>query len=83
MIKETKNNNIISFPKKKTKLHREVEAIIFAAEEPLDIDTIEKRVGSSNNIKKILENLQEEYSTRGVNLICSSNKWRTRWQKRC
>ena len=64
MIKETKNNNIISFPKKKTKLHREVEAIIFAAEEPLDIDTIEKRVGSNNNIKywKIYKKntLQEE-----------------------
>jgi len=75
MTKETKNNNVISFPKKKTKLHREVEAIIFAAEEPLDIDTIEKRVGSNNNIRKILENLRDEYSTRGINLICSSNKW--------
>ena len=74
MNKESKNNNIISFPKKKNKLHREVEAIIFAAEEPLDIETIERRVGN-NNIKKILENLQEEYSTRGINLICKANKW--------
>tara|TARA_Y100001970_G_scaffold104227_1_gene130590 strand:+ start:7262 stop:7948 length:687 start_codon:yes stop_codon:yes gene_type:complete len=75
MIKDNKKNNIISFPKKKTKLHREVEAIIFAAEEPLDIDTIEKRIGSSNNIKKILEDLQSEYSTRGINLVFKSNKW--------
>ena len=74
MNKESKNNNIISFPKKKNKLHREVEAIIFAAEEPLDIETIERRVGN-NNIKKILENLQEEYSTRGIYLICKANKW--------
>tara|TARA_A100001011_G_scaffold399060_1_gene506030 strand:- start:2551 stop:3237 length:687 start_codon:yes stop_codon:yes gene_type:complete len=74
MNKESKNNNIISFPKKKNKLYREVEAIIFAAEEPLDIETIERRVGN-NNIKKILENLQEEYSTRGINLICKANKW--------
>ena len=74
MNKESKNNNIISFPKKKNKLHREVEAIIFAAQEPLDIETIERRVGN-NNIKKILENLQEEYSTRGINLICKANKW--------
>ena len=75
MSKENKKNNIINFPKKKTKIEREVEAIIFAAEEPLDIETIEKRVGSNSNIKKILENLKIEYSLRGINLICKSNKW--------
>ncbi len=75
MKKEKKNNNIIHFPNKKTRLEREVEAIIFAAEEPLDIETIEKRVGTRTNIKKILEKLQEEYSQRGINLISLSNKW--------
>ncbi len=68
-------NNIIDFPKKKSKLEREVEAIIFSAEEPLDIETIEKRVGTRSNIKKILHNLQKEYSGRGINLVCVSNKW--------
>ena len=55
-----KNNkdNIISYPQKKSKLEKEVEAIIFAAEEPLDIQTIEQRVGTRSNIK-ILENLQK------------------------
>ena len=75
MKKNKKKNNIINFPRKKNKLEREVEAIIFAAEEPLDIETIEKRVGSTNNIKKILENLQEDYSERGINLVSKSNKW--------
>ena len=75
MEKNKKKNNIINFPRKKSKLEREIEAIIFAAEEPLDIETIEKRVGSTNNIKKILENLQKEYSQRGINLVCVSNKW--------
>ena len=51
-----KDNNIIKFPKKQSKLERQIEAIIFAAEEPLVIETIEKRVGTSSNIKKILEN---------------------------
>ena len=69
------NNNIIKFPNKKSKLEREVEAIVFAAEEPLDIETIEERVGSSRDIKKILFKLQEEYSSRGINLVCISNKW--------
>ena len=75
MSKSNKKNNIINFPRKRTKLEREVEAIIFAAEEPLDIETIEKRVGSTTNIKKILDNLQDDYSERGINLVCKSNKW--------
>ena len=75
MQKDRKNNNIISFPKKKSKLERELEAIIFAAEEPLDIDTIEKRLGTNSGVKKALENLQSEYSTRGINLVFKSNKW--------
>ena len=75
MDKGKKKNNIINFPNKKSKIEREIEAIIFAAEEPLDLETIEKRVGTSSNIKKILENLQKEYSSRGINLIFKSNKW--------
>ena len=70
-----KDYNIIKFPKKQSKLERQIEAIIFAAEEPLDLETIEKRVGTSSNIKKILENLQKEYSLRGINLVCVSDKW--------
>ena len=70
-----KDYNIIKFPKKQSKLERQIEAIIFAAEEPLDVETIEKRVGTSSNIKKILENLQKEYSLRGINLVCVSDKW--------
>jgi len=75
MEKNKKINNVINFPKKKSKLERQVEAIIFAAEEPLDIETIEKRIGVNSGVKKILENLQQEYLTRGINLICKSNKW--------
>ena len=41
----------------------------------MDLETIEKRVGSRSNIKKILENLQKDYSDRGINLIYKSNKW--------
>ena len=74
-MKKNKEHNIINFPQKKTKLEKEVEAIIFAAEEPLDIETIEERIGTRSNIKKILENLQNEYANRGINLVCVSNKW--------
>ena len=53
MNNDKKKDNIINFPKKKSKLEREVEAIIFAADEPLDIETIEDRVGTNANLKKI------------------------------
>ena len=70
-----KRNNIISFPSAPTKLERQVEAILFSASEPLDIETIEKRVQTNVNIKKILENIKEVYKNRGINLICIKNKW--------
>ena len=70
-----KKNNIISFPSSPTKLERQVEAILFAASEPLDVETIEKRIQTSSNIKKILENIKKLYKTRGINLVCIKNKW--------
>ena len=70
-----KINNIVKFPKNSNKLERQVEAILFAASEPLDVETIEKRVQSTSNIKKILTNLQSDYSSRGVNLVCIKEKW--------
>ena len=74
--KKTKNkNNIISFPTSVSKLERQVEAILFAASEPLDLETIEKRVQTNTNIKKILDKIKDSYKTRGVNLVCLKNKW--------
>ncbi len=75
MNKNKNISNIISFPKHKTKLERQIEAIIFAADEPLDIETIQQRVGKSKDVEKILLKLQKEYSSRGINLVCISNKW--------
>ena len=76
MIKKNKKNtNIIKFPRNITKLERQVEAILFAAVEPLDLETIEKRLQTSTNIQKILENIQVDYQNRGINLICIKNKW--------
>ena len=70
-----KKNNIINFPSTPTKLERQVEAILFAASEPLDIETIEKRLQTSANIKKILDGIKEIYKNRGINLVCIKNKW--------
>ena len=70
-----KKNNIIDFPSAPTKLERQVEAILFAASEPLDIETIEKRLKTTSNLEKILKNLQEIYKKRGINLVCIKKKW--------
>ena len=74
-MKNKKKNNVIDFPTAPTKLERQVEAILFAASEPLDIETIEKRLRTQSDIKKILENLQNIYKKRGINLVCIKHKW--------
>jgi len=70
-----KNDNIVNFPSKLTSIEKEIEAIIFAAAEPLDVDTIESKLSKKINIQKSLEKLQNEYSNRGINLVCISKKW--------
>ena len=74
-IKKKSPNNIVSFPKKLNNGEREVEAIVFAALEPLDVDTIRSKITKKINVLKTLEKLQIEYSTRGINLVCISNRW--------
>ena len=73
--KVEKKSNIVKFPSNLTPIEKEIEAIIFAAAEPLDIDTIESKLSKKINIEKILDKLQLEYSNRGINLVCISKKW--------
>jgi len=68
-------DNVVNFPSKLTDAEREIEAIIFAAAEPLDLDTIESKLSKKTETLKTLEKLQKEYSNRGINLVCISNKW--------
>ena len=77
MIKKEKitKDNIVKFPSKLTDLDKEIEAVIFAAAEPLDIDTIESKITKKGSVAKSLEKLQQEYSQRGINLVCIKDKW--------
>jgi segregation and condensation protein B len=72
-----KKNNIklLKFPNKSNSVERQVEAILFAAAEPLDEETIKERLNTKTSIMKILESLKSQYQNRGINLICISNKW--------
>ena len=77
MIKKKikKKDNIISFPSKLSSIEKEVEAIVFAAAEPLDVATIESKISKKADIEKVLLKLQSEYLERGINLVCISKKW--------
>ena len=73
--KNKNKTNVITFPSNVSKIERQVEAILFSASEPLDIETIEKRVQSNSDIKKILEKIKDTYKNRGINLVCIRNMW--------
>ena len=74
-MNKPKKNNVVNFPSNLTESEREVEAILFAAAEPLDVDTIDSKISKKNDVLKILKKLQHSYSNRGFNLVCISNKW--------
>ena len=71
-----KKNNIVKFPENKiSDQEKEIEAILFASNIPLDIGSIEEKITKKNNVEKALNKLQLFYSNRGINLVCISNKW--------
>jgi segregation and condensation protein B len=73
--KNKDKNNVISFPSNVSKLERQVEAVLFSAAEPLDIETIENRVQTTSNLTKVLEKIKDNYKNRGFNLVCIKGKW--------
>ena len=74
-MNKIKNLKVLKFPTNVSSSEREVEAILFAAEEPLDIETIQSKIKKKINVIKILELLKKQYENRGVNLICIADKW--------
>ena len=73
-MKKNKKNNVVNFPSNLSSGEREVEAILFAAAEPLDIDTIESKLSKNINVEKVLNKLKDTYSSRGINLVCISKR---------
>ncbi len=74
-MNKLKKDNIVNFPSTLSVGEKEIEVILFAAAEPLDIDTIESKVSKKINVLKILKKLENIYKNRGINLVCISNKW--------
>ena len=76
-----KNLKILNFPTSVVESERQIEAILFAAEEPLDIETIKSRMSKKANIEKSLSSLELQYKNRGFNLVCIVGKWSFRTSK--
>ena len=74
-MNKLKKDNVVSFPSKMSEIEREIEAVLFAAAEPLSVETIESKISKNTDVLKILNKLQNHYSNRGINLVCISNKW--------
>ena len=74
-MKKKINLKILKFPGSISELERKIEAILFSAEEPLDIENIQVKLKTRTDIRKILNSLETQYRNRGINLVCIANKW--------
>jgi segregation and condensation protein B len=54
---------------------RLLEAMLFASAEPLDEKSLAARLPQGTNVREALVRLQEEYASRGVNLLRIGGKW--------
>jgi len=55
---------------------RLLEALLFAAVEPIDIETLRERMPDDSDVSALLARLQREYAGRGVNLVHVAGRWR-------
>jgi len=74
-MKSKKDLKILKFPSNTLEAERQVEAILFAAAEPLDLESIQNRIKVKGNVLNILESIKKQYEKRGINLVCIANKW--------
>ena len=71
MIEDNKNNPLIEFSDQ----IRAVEALLFAASDPLDEKTLKDMLPVDTDIEEIMNNLISLYKGRGVELKKVNNKW--------
>ena len=57
---------------------RILEALLFAAEAPLDEKVLGSRLPAGIDVHALLQQLQREYASRGVNLVRIGGKWTLR-----
>ncbi|HEY2532877.1 MAG TPA: SMC-Scp complex subunit ScpB [Xanthobacteraceae bacterium] len=57
---------------------RILEALLFAAEQPLDEKLLAARLPAGSDVRALLLRLQKDYARRGVNVVCVGGKWTLR-----
>ena len=75
MSKKHQTDNIMNFPSEHMDNLRVLEALLFAASEPLDAESMKARLPKGSNLNKLLSLLKAQYENRGVNLVKTGNKW--------
>ena len=73
-MNKLKTDNIVKFPENKiTDQEKEIEAILFASNEPVHEDDLKGKMLNKNNFQNDINNLQNFYLERGINLIKTGN----------
>ncbi|QAY77361.1 SMC-Scp complex subunit ScpB [Sphingosinicella sp. BN140058] len=54
---------------------RAIEAVLFAASEPMSVDDIKEHVGAGIDVKGALATLEAHYAGRGINLVERARRW--------
>ena len=75
MSEESKTSNVMDFPSEHRENLRILEALLFAANEPLDAESLKARLPKGANLTKLLNLIKAHYESRGVNLVKTGNKW--------
>lgn len=57
---------------------RVIEALLFAAAEPVSEDELRRRLGASVDVAAVIAELQAFYAVRGINLVRVAGKWAMR-----
>lgn len=55
---------------------RLLEALLFAASEPIDTATLRDRLPKDTDVEALLARLQRDYAARGINLVSVADRWR-------
>ena len=58
-----------------------LEAILFASGEPVLEEDLKQKISDKKNLQNFLEQLENFYKNRGINLIKTGNKWSFRTSK--
>ncbi len=74
-LQETLQESLQDGPVARPEELRLLEALLFAAEGPLDEATLKRPLPDGVDLKAALSMLQAEYATRGVNLVRIGKKW--------